>query len=227
MRKTLKEALRPLYEAMLKDEKISVLSGQNYCCMAPCVGNQFPEAPNDGIVIYGRANNGWNTGVDDNYDVIYDKGSEGLTDYIKGNSSPFFRTAGKAFSNFYGEDWYEYVTYSNLYKVAPPVGNPGQSVCDSQWKYITDIFSKEIEVLSPRFVVLFTNENWGMDFLLHLNKEVNSQVLSTREWAGYHINVYKIGDVYFLLTEHPQGKPEWEHADAIINIIQDVKEGKL
>ena len=225
MRETLKEALRPLYEAMLKDEKISVLSGLNYCCMAPCVGNKFPMNPNAGIVYYGRANNGWNTGVDDDYDVICDIGPVGLTDYI--TSSPFLRTAGKAFCNLYGEDWFEYVTYSNLYKVAPPVGNPGQSVCDSQWKYITDIFSKEIEVLSPRFVVRFTNENWGMDFLLHLNKEVNPQVLSTREWAGYHINVYKIGDVYFLLTEHPQGKPEWEHADAIINIIQDVKEGKL
>ena len=225
MRKMLKEALRSLYEAMLKDEKISVLSERNYCCMAPYVGSKFPTTANDGIIFYGRANNGWKTGVDDDYDTIYDNGPVGLRDYI--TSSPFLRTAGKAFNNLYGEDWFEYVTYSNLYKVAPPEGNPGQSVCDSQWKYITDIFSKEIEVLSPRYVVLFTDENWGMDFLLHLNKEVNPQVLSTKEWAGYHIDVYKIGDVYYLITEHPQGKPEWEHADAILRVIQDVKEGRL
>ena len=227
MRKTLKEALRPLYEAMLKDEKISVLSGQNYCCMAPCVGNKFPEAPNDGIVIYGRANNGWNTGVNDNYDVIYDKGSEGLTEYIKGNSSPFFRTAGKAFSNFYGEDWYDHVAYSNLYKVAPPTGNPGVVVCNFQWKYVADMFMREIETFSPKFVVLFTNEDWGWKFLDHINGNVNPQFLLSESWSKYRIDIYKIGDVYYLLTEHPQCKAEEEHADAILSVIQNVKEGRL
>ena len=52
MKNTLKEALRPLYEPMLKDERISVLSEQDYCCMAPFVGNKFPKTPNDGIIYY-------------------------------------------------------------------------------------------------------------------------------------------------------------------------------
>lgn len=50
MRKALKETLRSLYEAMLKDEKISVLSGLNYCCMAPYVGEKYPKMPNEGII---------------------------------------------------------------------------------------------------------------------------------------------------------------------------------
>ena len=227
MRNFLKEALKPLYETMLKDENISALSKCNYCCMAPYVGSKFPTTANDGIILYGRANNGWNTGIDDDYDTIYDKGSEGLTDYIDGNRSPFFRVAGLAFSNYYGEDWYEYTTYSNLYKVAPSAGNPGTKICDYQWKYVADIFMKEIEILSPKIVVFFTNEDWGWKFLHYINNNENPQFLCSENWYKYRIDIYKIGDVYYLISEHPQGKPEQEHADAILRVIQDVKEGRL
>lgn len=227
MRKMLKEALRSLYEAMLKDEKISVLSERNYCCMAPYVGSKFPTTANDGIIFYGRANNGWKTGVDDDFDTIYNKGSEGLTDYINDNCSPFFRTAGKAFSNYYGEEWYEYTAYSNLYKVAPSASNPEAKICNYQWEYVADIFMKEIEILSPKFAVLFTNEDWGWKFLHYINNKENPQFLCSENWDKYRIDIYKIGDVYYLISEHPQGKPEQEHADAILRVIQDVKEGRL
>lgn len=225
MKNTLKEALRPLYEPMLKDERISVLSEQDYCCMAPFVGNKFPKTPNDGIIFYGRANNGWKTGVNNNFDEIYDDGPTGVIEHF--GSSPFFRTAGKAFSNFYGEDWYKHVTYSNIYKIAPSASNPGTRVCNYQWEYVANIFMKEIEILSPKIVVLFTNEDWGWKFLFHANGNNNPQLLLSKTWSNYSIDIYKIGNVYYLLTEHPQCKPEEVHADAIINIIQEVKEGKL
>lgn len=224
MRKALKETLRSLYEAMLKDEKISVLSGLNYCCMAPYVGEKYPKMPNEGIIFYGRANNGWNTGVDDNFDTIYDNGAEGLRDYI--TSSPFLRTAGKAFCNLYGEDWFEYVTYSNLYKVAPPVGNPNNSICGSQWEYVTEIFKHEINTLSPKFVVMFAGKKWADDFMWYINGEKMPKPLETKEWdenMGYEINVYKIGEVYYLITEHPQGKKESLHIEAILSILKKYK----
>lgn len=226
MRKTLKEALRSLYEAMLKDNGISVLKEENYCCMAPSVGEKYPKMPNEGIVFYGRANNGWTTGVDDSFDTIYDDGAEGLTDYIKGNSSPFFRTAGKAFSNYYGEEWYEHVAYSNLYKVAPHSGNPTNTVCGTQWEYITEIFKKEIKTLSPKFVVMFAGKCWADDFVWYVNGEKMPEPLETIEWDknyGYEINIYKIEEVYYLITEHPQGKNETLHAQAIIEIIEKYK----
>ena len=226
MRNFLKETLKPLYETMLKDESISALSKHNYCCMAPYVGSKFPTTANDGIILYGRANNGWNTGVDDDYDIIYDKGPEGVTDYIKGDSSSFFRTAAKTFSTFYGEDWYEYVTYSNLYKVAPSAGNPNNSICGSQWEYVTEIFKHEINTLSPKFVVMFAGKKWADDFMWYINGEKMPKPLETKEWdenMGYEINVYKIGEVYYLITEHPQGKKESLHIEAILSILKKYK----
>ncbi len=86
---------------------------------------------------------------------------------------------------------------------------------------------KEIEILSPKIVVLFTNKDWGWKFLFHANGNNNPQLLLSKTWSNYSIDIYKIGNVYYLLTEHPQCKPEEVHADAIINIIQEVKEGKL
>lgn len=226
MRNFLKEALKPLYETMLKDERISALSKRNYCCMAPYVGSKFPTTANDGIILYGRANNGWNTGVDDSFDTIYDDGAEGLTDYIKGNSSPFLRTAGKAFSNYYGEEWFEHVAYSNLYKVAPPSGNPTDTVCRKQWEYVTEIFKKEIKTLSPKFVVMFAGKCWADNFVRYVNGEKMPEPLETIEWDenyGYEINIYKIEEVYYLITEHPQGKKETLHAQAIIDTIEKNK----
>ena len=89
------------------------------------------------------------------------------------------------------------------------------------------MFMREIEVLSPKFVVLFTNEDWGWKFLAHINGNVNPQFLLSESWSKYRIDIYKIGDVYYLLTEHPQGKAEEEHADAILSVIENVKEGRL
>lgn len=230
MKEKLKDVLREIYQRMLEDNRISELAKENYCCMAPYVGSKFPTTANDGIILYGRANNGWNTGVDDDYDIIYDKGPEGLTDYIDGNRSPFFRVAGKVFSEYYGDDWFNNVAYSNLYKVAPSAGNPEDSVCDAQWKYVTEIFKKEIETLLPKFVVLFTGKCWADDFIWYINGNAMPQPLETIIWDedyGYSLSVYKIGEVYYLVSEHPQGKPEQEHADAILRVIQDVKEGRL
>lgn len=226
MRNFLKEALKPLYETMLKDERISALSKLNYCCMAPYVGSKFPTTANDGIILYGRANNGWTTGVDDSFDTIYDDGAEGLTDYIKGNRSSFLRTAGKAFSNYYGEEWYEHVAYSNLYKVAPPSGNPTDTICGTQWEYVTEIFKKEIKTLSPKFVVMFAGKCWADDFVWYVNGEKMPEPLETIEWDenyGHEINIYKIEEVYYLITEHPQGKNETLHAQAIIDTIEKYK----
>ena len=226
MRNFLKETLKPLYETMLKDESISALSKQNYCCMAPYVGSKFPTTANDGIILYGRANNGWNTGVDDDYDTIYDKGSEGLTDYIDKNRSSFFRVAGKVFSEYYGDDWFNNVAYSNLYKVAPSAGNPKDSVCDAQWKYVTEIFKKEIETLLPKFVVLFTGKCWADDFIWYINGNAMPQPLETIIWDedyGYSLSVYKIGEVYYLVSEHPERKKEYLHAEAILSVFEKYK----
>ena len=39
--------------------------------------------------------------------------------------------------------------------------------------------------------------------------------------SRYCVKVYKIGEVFFYLTEHPQGKDESTHAAALIRAISD------
>ena len=226
MKEKMKEALRPIYERMLADESISKLSEKNYCCMAPVVGNNYPKEPRTGFMFYGRANNGWEAGVDDTFDTIYSTKLDGLHQYIRNNKSAFLRVAGKVFSEYYDNDWIDHIAYSNLYKVAPNAGNPNDPTCDAQWEYVTEIFKKEIETLLPKFVVLFAGTNWADDFIWYINGEEMPQPLETIIWDedyGYSLSVYKIDEVYYIVSEHPQGKKEYLHAEAILSIFEKYK----
>lgn len=47
-----------------------------------------------------------------------------------------------------------------------------------------------------------------------------------QEWGKnneYLINLYNFNGVYFLQTEHPQGKDEESHINAIVSIIEKYK----
>ena len=48
-------------------------------------------------------------------------------------------------------------------------------------------------------------------------------LLESREWGKYKIDVYKIGEVYYLVSEHPQGKKESLHVEAILSILEKYK----
>lgn len=232
MKEELKEALRPIYDKMLKDTSINewseIIDGKKcaYPCMAPVVGNNYPKEPRTGFMFYGRANNGWEEGVNDTFDTIYNAQLDGLSKYIEDNDSAFFRVAGRVFSECYGDDWLNHVVYSNLYKVAPNAGNPNGTTCGAQWKYVTEIFKKEIETLLPKFVVLFAGTNWADDFIWYINGEEMPQPLETIIWDedyGYSLSVYKIDEVYYIVSEHPQGKKEDLHAEAILSIFEKYK----
>ena len=110
--------------------------------------------------------------------------------------------------------------------MAPPSGNPTDTICGTQWEYVTEIFKKEIKTLSPKFVVMFAGKCWADDFVWYVNGKKKPEPLETIEWDenyGYEINIYKIEEVYYLITEHPQGKNETLHAQAIIDTIEKYK----
>lgn len=232
MKEKLKEALRPIYDKMLKDTSINgwreTIDGEEraYPCMAPVVGNNYPKEPRTGFMFYGRANNGWEEGVNDTFDTIYNAQLDGLYEYIEDNKSAFFRVAGRVFSECYGDDWLSHVVYSNLYKVSRHEKNPTDPECDAQRKYVTEIFKKEIETLLPKFVVLFAGTNWADEFICYINGEEMPQPLETIIWDedyGYSLSVYKIDEVYYIVSEHPQGKKEYLHAEAILSIFEKYK----
>jgi hypothetical protein len=178
-------------------------------------------------MFYGRATNGWEVGVDDTFDTIYNAQLDGLYKYInEDNDSAFFRVAGRVFSECYGDDWLSHVVYSNLYKVSRHEKNPTDPECNAQRKYVTEIFKKEIETLLPKFVVLFAGTNWADDFIWYINGEEMPQPLETKKWSDdyrYSLSVYKIDEVYYIVSEHPQGKQEDLHAEAILSIFEKYK----
>lgn len=226
MKEKLKDVLREIYQRMLEDNRISELAKENYCCMAPVVGKNYPKEQGKGFLFFGRATNGWEAGVDYTFDDIYNTQLDGLYTYIGKNKSAFLRVAGKVFGEYYGDDWFNNVAYSNLYKVAPNSGNPEDSVCDAQWKYVTEIFKKEIETLLPKFVVLFTGKCWADDFIWYINGNAMPQPLENIIWDedyGYSLSVYKIGEVYYLVSEHPERKKEYLHAEAILSVFEKYK----
>lgn len=232
MKEKLKEALRPIYDKMLKDTSINgwreTIDGEEraYPCMAPVVGNNYPKEPRTGFMFYGRANNGWEEGVNDTFDTIYNAQLDGLYEYIERNKSAFFRVAGRVFSECYGDDWLSHVVYSNLYKVSRHEKNPTDPECNAQREYVTEIFKKEIETLLPKFVVLFAGTNWADEFICYINGEEMPQPLETIIWDedyGYSLSVYKIDEVYYIVSEHPERKKEDLHAEAILSIFEKYK----
>ena len=55
-------------------------------------------------------------------------------------------------------DYFDYIAWSNLYKVSPcQGGNPNQDDCDKQVEICTDIFKAELEILKPDFIFFFTS----------------------------------------------------------------------
>ena len=84
------------------------------------------------------------------------------------------------------------------------------------------IFLKEVELFSPKVIVLFTGDGWGWDYLCTINNNGNpsdEQILPEYEWAGYHAKVYRIDNRIVILSEHPQTRPEQEHIECITKII--------
>jgi hypothetical protein len=71
-----------------------------------------------------------------------------------------------------------------------------------------------------------TGENWAKDFILYINGEEMPQPLETKKWSDdyrYSLSVYKIDEVYYIVSEHPQGKKEYLHAEAILSIFEKYK----
>lgn len=232
MKEKLKDALQPIYQEMLDNTTINqwyqMIDGEKYeyPCMAPVVGENYPKEPGTGFMFVGRATNEWETGVTQSFDEIYNASLDGLYTYIGKKKSAFFRVAENVFSEYYGDDWLDNVAYSNLYKVARVYKNPTNTECGKQWKYVTRIFKKEIETLSPKFVVIFAGKCWADAFIWYINDEIMPKPLETIIWDedyGYSLAVYKVGEVYYLISEHPQGKKEDLHAEAVLSVFEKYK----
>lgn len=234
LKKNLVQTLNPLYEEILKD-------------LEPCntaffmqFGDKFPKGENKGIFFVGRAVNGWLQKEEKTFDNLIKYRMKFWQEPHQGKKtkSQFIRVAKNICLDIYRADdntktnkeWYTNIAWSNLYKVAPEdKGNPSKELKEKYKNKCITIFEKEIEVLSPKIVVLLTGWTWAKPFLLHLNNKEKldeSQILEKKIWdenKKYYAKAIKIKDIIYILSEHPQGKLEDQHVKTILELIKKYK----
>lgn len=230
-------SLKPLYK-----ELIAAVSDYSDQILTPfCMqwGNQYQVEPNSGIMFYGRAVNGWVTNeldVEKFFDTnskdcifaLYDQMqwvedcADGKEEYYNSNRSAFWRVIRRTASHFYPFDELQHICWSNVCKISPYRGNPNDPLFYAQLPVARRIMQRELEIFSPKHVVLLTGQGWAQDFLYFLNGNQHTKSIASYLWGydnQYHVKVYKIGNIFFYLSEHPQAKNEDTHVEALIKAI--------
>ncbi len=207
----------------------------NYAILYTQWGKKYPTGPHKGIMFYGRSTNGW--GDEKNTltaeDALFQEGnnlanfnSKDQVKWIEDNNNPNYNTnlsqilslTKKVSRVIYPDKWYNYVVWSNLYKVAPQEkGRPSDKLCNLEIEDCKNIFDKEVKIFSPKFVILSTGYNWYKDFL---PGQFSQQAPIIKiHWGDYYISVYEEGGTYYLATEYPQGKPYSKLVEKLIEFI--------
>lgn len=222
-----------MYATLLKR-----VAGLSYCTATFCAqwGSKFPEETHCGILVVGRATNGWITDSQDidtlfgkSKDAIFNRENQmkwvedsyGAKNNYNTRRSAFWRVIKQVAERFYPTDWYAHIAWSNLCKVAPSErGNPNESLYYKELGDCQKIFATEINILSPKIVILFTSYDWAKDFLSYINGGLEPNSIEIKKWNNkYNAIVYRINDVYFIVSEHPQRKKEKPHIECISNLI--------
>ena len=229
----MKKILFPLYEQLALINPY--LEYETFCAQW---GEDYQEG---GIMFVGRAVNDWKTQGDRNTEGMFTVGSPNqiymCDDQVKWvedkqyyKTSAFWRVV-KSIAQQLSKDekgWYKHIVWSNLYKLSPTGGgNPSYTLREIQFETCLNILKVELENFKPKFVVLLNGPEWYADFLRELSGcdelgSVNIDIVDSKFWnkSNYMIYVYKIGETYFIGSEHPQGKPEAEHIKVIMEMIE-------
>lgn len=232
MKELLKERLKPLYVELLDNAR----SGD--CAFCIQWGKEFPQESNTGLIFVGRAVNSW---ISDELDIecLFDERNdcrvfnradqiewvENLRGNISGyntNKSAFWRVIKQTTERLYPSDkWYKKIAWSNLCKLSPfDGGNPSNSAYYDQLKINKKILNTEFEVLSPKVIVFLTKYNWVKYYYTELLNQTVLPIKTIIWGGGYKTYLYKIGDYYIIVSEHPMGKNEETHINALVELIK-------
>lgn len=249
----LKTQLIPVYEGLRND----CYADDRLCPFLMQWGENFPTTPNKGIIFYGRATNGWFGTWD--YNVFFSDTDENRgwkrddqmiwaekqwlesEDGYVTSKSQFWNIIKGVSSKFYGAEWFKYVAWSNICKVAPnSYGNPSDKVFYATLADNVNVFRVELDFWSPKYIVLLTDGikrdnitriDWTSDYIKCLNNGILPQPVYQIAWDTENphikISVYKLGDRYAILSLHPQGRKVDLHKDAIIHIIENIEEQRI
>lgn len=226
--RNLKERIFSLYEELAKIDRESEY--ETFCAQW---GEEYKQG---GVMFVGRAVNDWVTQGDRNTSGMFKDGSTNQAfaraDQMKWvedkqyyKVSAFWRVVKAIIQNTIcaGNDWYKHAVWSNLYKLSPTGGgNPSNSLCKKQLEICIDIFKKEIETFDPKFIVCLSGKGWYYDFLCGLNNDTEPVVVHEETWGDYKATIYRIGNRYYIGSEHPQGKNEGAHINTITKLLKEL-----
>ena len=226
--------LKTLYRQLLLklSEKLPGAVTVKFCFQC---GKLFPKAKNAGLLFVGRCTNGWHSYSND-VDELFDQNSpqcvfkkdaircmfEGKDPYNP-NLSSFWRVTKRIAEYFYGDSWFDYVAWTNLFKIAPEEGNCGAKLGGLQYKYVVDILRVEVEILSTKVIIFFTGDeakDWiTTDFIKAVTESSIMPSFNKTAWGKYSFSWAIIEERLIIITEHPQGKPEETHWQALLQCI--------
>lgn len=232
MRNKLEAQLKPIYKELLSntrtDEDIYTFCAQ--------WGKKFTDIGNDRILFVGKATNGWvskSTDVEvlfgNDNERIFDRADQmdwvnnlgGNTNGYNTNTSAFWRVIKRTSENVLDTDnAIPRIAWSNLYKISYHSGNPDSKLKKMQKDYCKRILEKEIELMNPKYVVFLTS-GWEKVFFKYLNNGTIPIPNETIKWSGkYFSKSYKIDNITYITSPHPQGKNEEEHVKALTVLLK-------
>ena len=229
-----------LYRDLIEDlfAQVELYSEKELTLFTPGIGKEY----NNNLMIVGRAVNGWTINFDKNNirekDTIIEQVSNALvtddlqwvidrwgngeydeknkTDYNT-KKSAFWRLSKHLSEEIIGNNnsVFNKIIWTNLYKVSKSAGgNPSERLADLQLERCNQILRNEIRIYNPKIIIFLTGWSWAKDFLNGIeNVRVNTNT-DFVEFAG------KLDSSLIIVGKHPQGKPELEHFNEIINEIK-------
>jgi hypothetical protein len=195
------------------------------------VGNNFQKD----YVFYGRAVNGWKNyskhELSSNFNAIEDNIKESDLKWVidlfnnpddnwKPSRSAFWRLIKRITSEKYDDNNYEVlnnIAWSNLYKISKAdEGNPSQKLINAQSDRVKKILKMELDLYQPKTAIFLTSLNWANPFLTYLEVEKMIPIKPNKyvEFVG------KYNNTIIVVGQHPQGKPEEEHKNEIVESIK-------
>ena len=145
--------------------------------------------------------------------------------------SAFWRLIIKILNHYYQKDIsaVHKASWNNLYKISPSKGgNPSSPLKNLQLDLCRSILNLEIEEFNPRYVIFLTGmERWVQPFLnmeefINLTDEFIGAQTDKIKFIKF-IGVNKNSEKIYIVSQHPQRKPEDPHLKEIIEGLNFAK----
>ena len=145
------------------------------------------------------------------------KGTTGKKEEYNFRKSSFWRVINKIVIEKFNrtdKNWTHQIAWSNLYKIAPAEGgNPSNIECNCQFDNSEILFWKEIDLLSPKYILLITDKSWVEDEFI----KAKSLKKISNDYVQAILN-YKTSKI--IVTCRPERKNE---AEFVKNVLKYLK----